>query len=313
MSINQAMLAALRAISYADPDVSKNYKLMREVKTLTGRRVLKSPYQTLDHEIARCGHTIPVRLFAPGDSFLEKPRGLLLFFHGGGWVTGNIDSYDKVCSSMAKATGQLVLSVDYRLAPEHKFPAGLEDCYCVARELFCGRGVPGIKPEQITLIGDSAGGNLAAAVSLMARDRGEFLPRRQILLYPATASDHSETSPFPSVRTNGTDYLLTSRRVQEYMDLYKSSDADLTSPYFAPLLAKDLSNQPKTLIITAEYDPLRDEGEAYGRALSSAGVETKIVRLASAIHGFIALPPRFVHVKRAYAQINEFLEQGVRV
>ncbi|MFR1809609.1 MAG: alpha/beta hydrolase fold domain-containing protein, partial [Pygmaiobacter massiliensis] len=101
--------------------------------------------------------------------------------------------------------------------------------------------------------------------------------------------------------------------VQEYMDLYKSSDADLTSPYFAPLLAKDLSNQPKTLIITAEYDPLRDEGEAYGRALSGAGVETKIVRLASAIHGFIALPPRFVHVKRAYAQINEFLEQGVRV
>lgn len=311
MSINSAMAAALRAISYKDLDVTKNYKILREVKTLTGRRVVKNPYRTLDHAIVRDGHTIPVRLYGPDARFCAP--GMLLFFHGGGWVTGNIDSYDKVCRDMARFTDRLVVSVDYRLAPEHRFPAGLEDCYTVAKELFCGAGMPGIKPEDITLIGDSAGGNLAAAVSLLARDRGEFFPRRQILLYPATASDHGEHSPFASVRTNGTDYLLTAKRVEDYLSLYQSSPADRTSPYFAPLLAKNFANQPETLLITAEYDPLRDEGEAYGEALRGAGNPVRIVRLANALHGFIALPPRFVHVKRAYAQINDFLTRGTGI
>ena len=111
---------------------------------------------------------------------------MLLFFHGGGWVTGNIDSYDKVCTNMARLTRHIVVSVDYQLAPEYKFPAAPEDCYLVARELFLHSDLFGITPDQITLIGDSAGGNLAAVVSLMARDRGEFLPERRILLYPAT-------------------------------------------------------------------------------------------------------------------------------
>lgn len=124
----------------------------------------------------------------------------------------------------------------------------------------------GITPDQITLIGDSAGGNLAAVVSLMARDRGEFLPRQQILLYPATNNDHTENSPFDSVRTNGKGYLLTSKRMVDYMALYRSSDEDLQNPYYAPILCSDLSDQPRTLIITAEFDPLRDEGEAYGES-----------------------------------------------
>ncbi|MEG0804085.1 MAG: alpha/beta hydrolase [Pygmaiobacter sp.] len=308
MLIHDAVRAGLRAVSYLDLEIGKHYKLLRGVKTLAGKRKIKNPYHSWDHEVVRGGHAIPVRLFSPDSSF--SADHVLLFFHGGGWVTGNIDSYDKVCNDMAKFTKQLVVSVDYRLAPEHPFPAGLEDCYCIAKELFCCEGMPGIPPENITLIGDSAGGNLAAAVSLLGRDRGDFVPCRQILLYPATASDHTASSPFPSVRTNGTDYLLTARRVQEYMELYKSSDADFESPYFAPLLATDFSNQPDTLIITAEYDPLRDEGEAYGVALQKAGATVKVARLENAIHGFLALPPRFAHVKRAYALIQEFLTEG---
>lgn len=307
MGINEAMRAALRAISYKDLDVTKNYQVIRDVKTLTGRRVIKNPYRTWDHEVCRGDTEIPVRLYGP-DACFSAP-GVLLFFHGGGWVTGNIDSYDKVCSHMAKVTGQLVVSVDYRLAPEYKFPAGLEDCYTIAKALFTG-GMPGVKPENITLIGDSAGGNLAAAVSLLARDRGEFAVKKQILLYPSTAADHSEKSPFVSLRTNGTDYLLTTKRVQDYMELYQALPEDACSPYFAPLVAEDFSHQPDTLIITAEYDPLRDEGEAYGEMLRNAGAKVRIVRLANALHGFISLPPRFVHVKRAYAQINLFLSGG---
>ena len=159
------------------------------------------------------------------------------------------------------------------------------------------------------MIGDSAGGNLAAAVSLMARDRGEFLPSCQILIYPATGNDHSEHSPFPSVRENGTDYLLTTKRVRDYMELYRSSEADLENPYYAPLVAKDLSNQPDTLIITAEYCPLRDEGEAYGKALELAGNRVKVFRMPDALHGYFSLPVRFSQVKKTYGLINDFLRE----
>ena len=125
---------------------------------------------------------------------------------------------------MAAMTGCTVASVDYRLAPEHRFPAAPEDCYAAAQEVFRRAETLGVEPENVVLIGDSAGGNLAAAVSLMSRDRGGFRPSRQILIYPALASDHSENSPYPSVRENGTGYLLTARRVRDYMALYRSEE-----------------------------------------------------------------------------------------
>ena len=144
----------------------------------------------------------------------------------------------------------------------------------------------------------------------MARDRGEFLPRRQILLYPSTYSDHSERSPFPSIRENGTDYLLTSKRIQSFIELYRSSDNDLNNPYFAPLLASDFSRQPRTLLITAEYCPLRDEGEAYGEKLRAAGNDVQVVRIPDALHAYMMLPPRFEQVQQTYRIINGFLRKG---
>lgn len=123
-----------------------------------------------------------------------------MFIHGGGWVTESIDNYERICARLADATGQYVAAVEYRLAPEDKFPSGLEDCYVVAKALYTGKFVLNVKPENITLIGDSAGGNLCAALSLMARDRGEFMPKRQILIYPATYNDYTEKSPFPPLR-----------------------------------------------------------------------------------------------------------------
>ena len=210
---------------------------------------------------------------------------------------------------MAALTGRTVVSVDYRLAPEHRFPAAPEDCYAVAREVFLHAGLLHARPEEIALIGDSAGGNLTAAVSLMARDRGEFLPARQILLYPALWNDYSDASPYPSVVENGTGYLLTAKRVRDFMDLYRSCDDDLRSPYFAPLRAEDLSRQPDTLVITAEYCPLRDEGEDYARRLELAGNRAVCRRMEDALHGFFSLPVRFEHVRRTYELINDFLEE----
>ncbi len=306
MAINKATLAALKALSYPDIDVKKNYKLVRAAENLTHPPVSKARfYRAWDHEVCSGDHCVPVRIFAPDHG--EPVPKVLVFFHGGGWVIGNIDSYDKTCHVMANQTGRIVISVDYRLAPEHPFPAGLEDCYAVAREIFLDDSLFLTRPKEIALIGDSAGGNLAAAVSLMARDRGEFLPEKQILIYPATYNDHSENSPFPSVRENGTDYLLTSKRVRDYMELYAPDPKDRQNPYMAPLLAEDLSNQPETLIITGEFCPLRDEGEEYGLRLAAAGNSVDVVRMPDALHGYFMLPPRYTQVKRTYQLINEFL------
>ncbi|GHV52427.1 alpha/beta hydrolase [Spirochaetia bacterium] len=311
MAINKAMRAALKTIAYLNlnVDIKKSYKAERQFENISAKlRPVPPEFSIWDHSVRVGDHEVPVRVFLPkkGTSGGSSPR-LLLFFHGGGWVLGSIDSYTKMCAHLAKAVSAIVVSVDYRLAPEHQFPAAADDCYAAARELFLGKSLLNIDPKNIIIMGDSAGGNLAAAVSLMARDRGEFLPPRQILLYPATASDHSENSPFESIRTNGYDYFLTSKRVQEMIELYKGSDADLHNPYFAPLEAKDLSGQPRTLIITAEYCPLRDEGEFYGKRLEEAGNEVQIYRMKDAFHAYMMLSPRFVHVKRTYELINNFL------
>lgn len=304
MAIDRAMRAALRAISALDVDVKRSYKAERQMERLTARlRGKPSDYKMWDKHV-RCGdHFVPVRVFSPPG---KGPFPILLFFHGGGWVTGGIENYTGVCVDLAKATHHTVAVVDYRLAPEYRFPSAPEDCYAVTREFFLGNTFH-TENQDITLIGDSAGGNLAAVVSLMARDRGEFLPRRQILLYPSTFNDHGAGSPFPSVQENGTDYLLTSKRVQGFMELYSSSPEDFQNPYFAPLLADDLSHQPSTLIISAEFCPLRDEGEYYGTALRKAGNYVEIYRMKKALHGFFMLPPRFAPIKRAYREINRFL------
>lgn len=304
MPINKAMQAALSILP--EFDIKKTYPMERRFQRLVARRA-KDPslYRVWEHEIPSGEHRVPVRIFTPK----QKRRELvLLFFHGGGWVTGTIDSYDGVCGDMAAQTGCVVASVDYRLAPEHRFPAAPEDCYAAARELFLNSSLLGARPEDIVLMGDSAGGNLAAAVSLMARDRGEFLPKRQILIYPAAASDHSEASPYPSVRENGTGCLLTSKRVDDFMELYRASEADLNDPYFAPLCAGDFRNQPDTLLVTAEYCPLRDEGEAYGERLREAGNYVEIHRMPGTLHGYFSLPLWFKAVRETYEIIDRFLE-----
>lgn len=304
MAINKFMKATLKALSYPDLNVKENYEFVRKVKTVVGSTPPKAPYVSFDHVIENGDYEIPVRIFKPD---IDGHFPVLIFFHGGGWVTGNIDSYTRVCANMAVITKNIVVSVDYRLAPEHKFPTAVEDCYCVTQEILNHPYLFSVKPEEVTLIGDSAGGNLAAAVSLMSKDKNAIIPKRQILIYPSTYYCHDENSPFQSIRDNGTDYLLTSKRVCDYLDMYVSCGEDRKSPYFAPLLAESPTNQPDTLIVTAEYDPLRDEGEAYGEKLRQFGNNVEIFRIPDALHGFISLPLKFPVVGELYDKINEFL------
>jgi len=309
MAISPAMKAALKAISYMDLDIKKTYKLNRKLsKMLATLYTAPEDYTIWDHPVERDGYCIPVRIFSP-PQLSEKA---IVFFHGGGWVTGDIDTYSRTCVDMCRQTGHIVIAVDYRLSPEYRFPTALEDCYAVLREVFAGH-FEEVLPGNITILGDSAGGNLAAAASLLARDRGEFLPRKQILIYPATSNDHSQHSPYPSVRENGTDYLLTAKRVNDFLEMYRSSRADLQNPYFAPILAADLKNQPKTLVITAEFCPLRDEGEHYAARLREAGNQVTLYRVADALHGFFTLPPTFSHVSEVYSVINRFLGEAAEL
>ena len=299
----------VKILSIPHLNLKKNYKLYRKVIGFFNPPP-KDQYKTLDHKMVVEGREIPVRIFIPEGSPSEK---VLIFFHGGGWVTGDIDSYTNVCINMANNTRHIVVSVDYRLAPENPFPTGLEDCYYVTKEIFKRPGLLNCRREDITLIGDSAGGNLAAVVSLMGRDRDEFYPRKQILIYPATNYDHSESSPYPSVVENGSDYLMTSQRIQDYLDLYVKNEEDKLNPYVAPILSEDLKNQPDTLIITAQYDPLRDEGEAYGERLQEFGNNVEMHRVDDAIHGFISTPVNTStnkeQVSKTYEWINSFLNE----
>lgn len=308
MPTNKKMLTTLRKLLYSDKDLKDTYQVERKMVNMTHPLVLKSLYKMWDHEVMVDNHKIPVRLFRPRE---EGNYPLMIFFHGGGFVTGNIDSYSRVCTRMANMTKHMILSVDYRLAPEHPFPAGLEDCYAVVKEVALSNYGFSHLNGEITLIGDSAGGNLVAALSLLAKERGEFKIDRQILLYPATNSDHSDHSPYPSVVENGQDYLLTQKRMMDYIDLYVTDKKDLENPYVAPVKAKDLSEQPETLIITAEHDLLRDEGEDYGRRLYEAGNIVEVYRITNSVHGFIALMPIFPEVRACYKIINRFLKKGV--
>ena len=303
MAINKSMRKVLKALSFDGIEVEAS----RHLANLKAIDPMKIFHRTIDGKIYNAGYEVPVRVYLPRE---KETDGLpvMLFFHGGGWVTESIDNYERICARMAVATNHIVVSVGYRLAPEYKFPVGLEDCYAVAKELYTGK-IAGIDPEQITVIGDSAGGNLAAALSLLARDRGEFLPKRQILIYPALYGDYSDASPYPSVQENGSDYLLTAGKMRDYIELYASSEKDKKNPYFAPLFAEDYKNQPKTLILTAEFDPLRDEGEDYGRKLSEAGNEVEIHRISDALHGYFALGIKYYHVKESFELINEFLRR----
>ena len=309
--ISKTMRAILHALSYGNIEVEASRRLA-DLKRLDATRIF---CRKLDVKVYNGSYEIPIRLYFPseeamkGDVVERHEEPVLLFFHGGGWVTESVENYDRVCSRMAQSTGHIVVSVEYRLAPEFRFPTALEDCYAAAKALYENRLILRTDPDRITVMGDSAGGNLAAALSLMARDRGEFMPRRQILIYPALNNCYTEESPYPSVRENGTGYLLTAVKMEDYLTLYQSSPADRKNPYFAPLLEKDLRNMPDTLVLTAEFDPLRDEGEEYARRLKQAGNQVEMHRIKGALHGYFALGIRYLHVQESFAYMNAFLRK----
>lgn len=225
---------------------------------------------------------IPVRIYTP-DSPVSRPG--LVYFHGGGWVFCSIETHDALCRSIANGAGCSVVSVDYRLAPEHPHPAAVEDAYAATRWVVENAAELGVDPARVGVGGDSAGGNLAAVVPMAARERGGPELRHQLLIYPITDCSF-ETSSYTD---NAAGPLLTRDLMQAFWDHYIADPAARAVPTASPLRAQNLAGLPPALVITAEYDPLRDEGEAYAARLAAEGVAVVQTRYDGMIHGFLAL------------------------
>jgi acetyl esterase len=245
---------------------------------------------------------VPVRVYRPS---ADDGLPVVVFCHGGGWTIGSVDVYDAVTRGLANASGATVVSVDYRLAPEHPHPAAVDDCWKALRWVAANAGEFESDPNRIAVAGDSAGGNLAAVCALLARDAG-FPLALQALIYPVTDAHMMH----PSYTENGQGYLLEAAQMQWFVDCYTRGGADIGDWRVSPLRAPDVANVAPALVITAEYDPLRDEGEAYAKRLADAGVPVELTRYDGMIHAFLALPGVLDDGKQAMEQVAASLRRA---
>jgi acetyl esterase/lipase len=238
---------------------------------------------------------IPLRIYTPAG---RPPFPVLVYFHGGGWVIGNLDSHDGTCRELARGAGCMVVSVDYRLAPENKFPAAPEDAYAATKWVAEHAASIGTDAGRVAIGGDSAGGNLTATVALMARDRGGPALLFQLLVYPVTDA----ACDTPSYAENADGYFLTRKAMQWFWGHYLERPSDGENAYASPLRAASLAGLPPGLVITAEFDPLRDEGEAYAARLEASGVHCRLKRYDGMIHGFFGMGRVLDQGKQAMAE-----------
>ena len=246
---------------------------------------------------------VPVRIYTPVEA---DAYGLLVYFHGGAFFLGGLDTHDHVARALAKETGHKVISVGYRLAPAAPFPAGLEDCYGVVR-WAAGQG-ESLKwdGKNLAVAGDSSGGNFAAAVTGKALDDGFNRISHQILFYPSVDLDF-DVERYASLQENARGYGLETIGLKPWNSFYVDSGADPADPLVSPIKRRDLTGLPQALVITAEFDPLRDEGELYGQRLTEAGVNTTVSRYAGANHGFVQNFSWIPEFYRAFEETGEFL------
>jgi acetyl esterase len=256
------------------------------------------------HEVANLtipgpGGELPLRVYRPASA---RPLPALLYFFGGGWVLGTIDTADGVSRSLANSSGALVAVVGYRLAPEHPFPAAVEDCYAAVRWVAGHAEEIGADPARLVVGGDSAGGNLAAAVALRARAGGPALAG-QLLVYPNT----DQLADDRSMRAADDPFLFNRHSVAWYRRHYLANPGDAADPLASPLRAESLAGLPPALVITAEYDPLRDQGEAYAHRLADAGVQVELSRYPGMAHGFFTMAGTVDASRAAIQQASSFV------
>lgn len=283
-----------------------------EVRDIINKRMLYSQIskpervsELRDITIRGYKNHINLRLYKPEG---KPPFPVVLFFHGGGWVWGNLENHGSLCSQIANLSSCAVISVDYHLAPDHKFPEPAEDCYCAFIWTLENSHKYGCDPSRLVVCGDSAGGNLAAVITHMARDRGVSSIRYQILMYPVLDLSSSDYESFKLV---GIDNVINKEDFIWCVEQYLSSEDERFNPYVSPLLARDFSNLPPAHIIIAGFDLLRDEGYAYANKLKESGVPVTVKCYESLIHGFFTMDALSDAVRPAIVETAEFLKQAL--
>jgi acetyl esterase len=274
-----------------------------QVPPVDDRLPLHSVHDTIARTLT--GH-VPVRIYTP---VAADAYGLLVYVHGGAFFLGSLDTHDSVARSLAKETGLKVVSVGYRRAPEAAFPAGLDDCYGVVRWVAENGATLGWDGRTLAIAGDSSGGTFAAAVAAMAHDDGFDRITHQVLFYPSLDLDFDEDR-YPSLRENAVGYGMETAGLKPFNAFYLDSGADPADPLVSPIRRADLSGLPPALVVTAEHDPLRDEGELYGQRLREAGVEATVSRYGGAGHGFVQHFSWIPEFARVYRETADFLRRG---
>ncbi|HEX2849036.1 MAG TPA: alpha/beta hydrolase [Acidimicrobiales bacterium] len=252
---------------------------------------------------------VPVRIYTPAGAVDGELLPLIVFFHGGGWVIGSIDTHETTARELANGTGDVVVSVEYRLAPEHRFPAAVDDAWAATQWVAAHAGEIGGDGSRLAVAGDSAGGNLAAVIAIHARDTG--LPLRfQLLVYPAVDASMASAS----IAENASGYFLTEADMDWFYGHYTAVDQRHERPAdwrLSPILANDLTGVAPALVLTAEYDPLRDEGEAYAEQLRAAGVEASVTRYDGMIHGFFGMTATVDRARDAMQEATAALSKAL--
>jgi len=292
----------LHAGDDADPVV---WRAALEQFAQAGAAMAEPVAEVEDRTVPGSPDGIPVRIYKPS---AEPGLPVLVWLHGGGWAIGSVETHDAICRSVANAVGCIVVSVEYRLAPEHRYPAALDDAFAATQWVAANADELGGDPARIAVGGDSAGGNLTAVVSLLARDAGTPSLVMQLLVYPVT--DHEFESS--SMVDNATGYFLERDSMRQFYEWYCAAPADADDWRVSPMRAADLAGLPPAIVVTAEYDPLRDQGEAYARKMEAAGVPVQLLRYDGVFHGFFGMGAMMEPSRRAFDDVVDGLQRAFK-
>ena len=264
-------------------------------------------YSVEEKNIPTTDSEISVRIYTPAEA---DSYPVLLYFHGGAFFSGNLETHDEIVRPICKESGYKVISVGYRLAPEHPFPTPLNDCYNAAKWVAEHKEELKWDGQNLAVAGDSAGGNLAAAVSFLAREKKEFAVTKQVLFYPSLDLDLSELR-YPSLKENARGYFVETDALPEFNSFYLIGDVDVNNPLVSPIREDNLEDLPAALVITAEYDPMRDEGEQFAENLKQCGVLVETKRYEGVTHGFLGKWTHLDEYKDVYGVAGEFLKKEI--